>query len=77
MDKIDMISVIMEYTELTQDGKAFMGDCPFCGTVNHFVCWPQKDMYKCFNCMEYGNTPKFAITMKRLLENQLIVNVVK
>ena len=56
LDTVSVNSVVGQYVQLRQQGRHFMGYCPFHqGPLGSFIVTPDKGLWKCFACGDgYG-----------------------
>lgn len=63
LNSINLVDLIKEYVpSLSRRGKNYVGFCPFHNDTRHpsFTVNPEKQIYKCFTCGEYGNAITFV-----------------
>ncbi|MBI2566990.1 MAG: DNA primase [Candidatus Schekmanbacteria bacterium] len=65
-DRLDIVDVVRSYlgAELKRAGRSYVALCPFHKErTPSFNVFPERQMFKCFGCGEYGDV--FAFVMKR------------
>ncbi|MDR3200347.1 MAG: DNA primase [Spirochaetales bacterium] len=66
-EKVDMLSIIGGYTNLTQKGANFWGLCPFHSEKTpSFSVRPDKGIYYCFGCHKGGSIFNFLMEAEKL-----------
>lgn len=66
-DRIDIVSLIGEYTRLERRGSEWWGCCPFhTEKTPSFHIIPDKKIYHCFGCGQGGNVISFCMEMEKL-----------
>lgn len=64
---VDIVSIINNYTNLTQKGAQYWGCCPFHNEKTpSFTVDPIKKFYHCFGCGVGGDAVKFVMEMEKL-----------
>ena len=71
----DIVDVISEYLPLVKSGDNFKAKCPFCeNESDSFVIWPDRQIFKCFDCDNKGNVFTF-IQRKKGVSFEEAVNI--
>ena len=66
--KVDIVSVIGEYTRLERRGADWWGCCPFHNEKSpSFHVEPDKNFYYCFGCHAKGDAISFIMEMEKMV----------
>ena len=63
---IDIVEYISSQQEVTLKGKNYHAHCPFCGTSDAFVIYPETKSFYCFSCTTGGDVITYLMKTKDL-----------
>ena len=76
--RIDIVSLIGEYTRLEKRGSEYWGCCPFHNEKTpSFHVVPERKMYHCFGCKAGGSVINFYMEMEKVSFYEAVVTLAK
>ena len=76
--KVDIVSVIGEYTRLERRGADWWGCCPFHNEKSpSFHVEPDKNFYYCFGCHAKGDAISFIMEMEKISYPDAVIQLAK
>lgn len=78
ISRVDIVSLVGEYTRLEKRGSDFWGCCPFHNEKTpSFHVIPDRNMYKCFGCGAGGTTLNFYMEVEKVTYSEAILALAK
>ena len=78
LDKIDIVTVVSEFTKLRPAGFYLKGNCPLCKEKKeYFTVHPGNKIYFCFDCQSSGDVIKFISDLKELNREDAAIYLIK
>lgn len=72
-DRVNLVDLVSQYTNLKRSGKSFRGLCPFhLEKTPSFYVDPQKQLYHCFGCGAGGDIFDFVMETEKLSFNEAV-----
>ena len=66
-EKIDLVELVGQYTELKKAGRNFKANCPFHKEKTpSFIVSPERQIFKCFGCNVGGDHFAFLMRMENM-----------
>ncbi len=78
ISRVDIVSLVGEYTRLEKRGSDFWGCCPFHNEKTpSFHVIPDRNLYKCFGCGVGGTTINFYMEVEKVTYSEAILALAK
>ncbi|MBQ0165962.1 MAG: DNA primase [Treponema sp.] len=78
ISRVDIVSLVGEYTRLEKRGSDYWGCCPFHNEKTpSFHVIPDRNMYKCFGCGAGGTTLNFYMEVEKVTYSEAILALAK
>lgn len=61
---VEIVKIIMPFTDLRKAGQNWVGKCPFCNSVKSKFSVSEKGFFKCFSCQKGGRAISFIMDKK-------------